>query len=440
MSNDHASSNKNKRGFDFVEKYVSFLAKITDAPEEFQEAAALYLISSAVGRKWIFRSIPETSIFSETSEDTGKLLNLWFILIGKSRITRRTTGVMKHVTDISEIAFGRQHMLTEAFTPEALIKQMSEKSVPSLTHGSETVCLWISDEIAWFFQHLKKKDSYMESASAFLSKIYDGTTYSRDTIGRGEETIWNPYLTCLLASTDYLPTLFDELQIRLGFMNRFVYVTAERKERKPLRTQPLTPAEKKEVEEIVDFLKAFAEKDAVTMLEMTGEAKQLYDSFEEEIEKEIENEDLGIKEGYCGQLPNLVARLSCLYRISRMTPEEIKSQQNSVLTVETQDVKRAIDYARKARAWFEQIITIMQSGEATKLLPKEEAKVEIPEFLANGSEKHVYQLRDYVIKRTNVSPATFYNALKELIREGKIQKTKKGYYKLKMPNSKEQEQ
>jgi len=143
-----------------------------------------------------------------------------------------------------ERVFGRRKSLTEAFTPEAFIEQMSKMSEHSPSGETETVCCWVSDEISWFFQLLKKRDSYMTSADAFLSKIYDGATYSRGTIGRGKETIWNPYLTCLLASTDYLPTLFDELQIRLGFMNRFIFIKGESKQRKPLRTEPLEEDER----------------------------------------------------------------------------------------------------------------------------------------------------------------------------------------------------
>ena len=418
--------------FDFVGKYVRFLSGITDAPREFQESAALFLISTAVGRKWLFRSVPDTSIFGEVPKDTGKLLNLWFILIGKSRITRKTSGVVKHVIDISEMVFGRQVMLTEAFTPESLIKQMSEKFVPSARPSFEIVSCWISDEIAWFYQHLKKRDSYMASADAFLSKIHNGSTYSRGTIGRGKETVWTPYLTCLLASTDYLPTLFDELQIRLGFMNRFIYVVGERKERKPLRTEPLTEEEKREAREIERFLKALAGKTSVTILKMTSEAKQLYDSFEEEIENLIETEGLGIKEGYYGNLPNLAVRLASLHRISRMTPEEIRTYSNPILTVEKQDVEKAIDYAWKVWDWFEKVIEIMLTKptlRTRKLL--DQAKESILNLLADKELRSGTNIVESTVRAIGCGPATAHNARRRLEYERKICSPKYGFYKLK---------
>lgn len=419
---------------DFITTYMELLSRITDAPQEFQEAAALFLLSTIVGRKWIFQSLPETSIFrADKTRNLGRPLNVWFVLLGQSRITRKSTGVVRHVEDLVKEVLGERPLLSKAFTPEYMVKEMSGK-----TSGDETNCIWISDEIAGFFEKLRKRGSYMTSADAVLSTIYDGSTYTTGTIEREREIVRSPYLTLFLSSTNYLPTLFDELHIRLGFLNRFIYVIGERKERKPLRTEPLTEEEKKEVEEIVAFLEALAERTSVTMMKMTNEAKQLYDSFEEEIERRIVEEDLGIKEGYCGQLPNLVARLASLYRISRMTTEEIRNYSSPILIVEKKDVERAIDYTQKAWNWFEKTIEIMLSNEPAKLREKERSKIAILEYLADGADKHVIRMQQYVTRRAGASPATFYNALKEL-RKTKVEQTRRGFYRLRQPTSEEQE-
>lgn len=423
------NSKKICESFDFVSKYEAFFSGMTDAPGEFQIAAALFLLSIAVARKWIFRSLPDMDVFSDRFRFTGKLLNLWFIILGKSRISRKSSGVINHVVRIAERIIGEQQLISEAFTPESLIKELSEKSERSTTFGLETICCWICDEIAWFFHLLKKRESYMASADALLSKIYDGRTHSRSTTGRGKETVWNPYLTCLLASTDYLPTLFDELKIRLGFMNRFIYVVGERKERKPLRTEPLTEEEQKEVKEIVAFLEALHEKTTRTMLEMTTEAKRVYDSFEEKIEKRIANENLGIKEGYWAQLPNLVVRLACLYRIGRTPLEKIRNYNRPTLTVESQDVRRAIGYARKAWGWFGKVIEMMQTT-PTKTSLIDIVKELILEILRDGAERTRKEILKYILARVKVSIPTIEIARKQLQDEGKICQPKFGFYKL----------
>ena len=55
----------------------------------------------------------------------------------------------------------------------------------------------------------------------------------------------------------------------------------------------------------------------------------------------------------------------------------------------------------------------------------------ILDFLADGSEKHVEVVKDYAFLQKRISPATFYNALSTLIKEGKVEKLRHGYYKLK---------
>lgn len=410
---------------------MKLLSRVTDAYEGFLEACGLFLLSLATGRKWIFRSLPDTSVFGEKDGKTGRFLNLWFVLLGPSRLGRKST-VIRHVKELSEKVFGIQCILTESFTPESLIAQMSKMSLHSVTGRLETVCCWISDEIAWFFQHLKKRDSYMASADSFLSKIYDGSTYSRGTIGRGKETVWNPYLVCLLASTDYLPTLFDELQIRLGFMNRFIFISSERLERKSLRTEPLTEEEKKEAREIEDYLDTLAKRISVTTLEMSNEAKAVYDSFEEEIETRIASEKLGVLEGYCGNLPNLLVRLSCLYRISRMTTEEIESYSKPVLIVEKQDVERAISYAWKAWTWFEKVVQIMRkpsTRESTRGNLTTKGREMVIQLLKEGPKKREHLLPH--TRKAGIKDTLLDNViLPSLLKDNTIKRDKFAWYSL----------
>jgi hypothetical protein len=413
------------------------LSQVTDAPEEYQEAAALFLISTVIGRNWVFRSIPDASIFSATNTFGGRLLNLWFIILGKSRISRKTSGVLKHIQDILETVVGSSKALTNSFTPEFLIKEMASKT-QEIDGVKITHCYWTKDEVAGFFKLLRKKEGYMSDIDDTLSSIYDGTSTTRGTIGREREAVINPYLTVFVASTDFLPRLFDELQIRLGFLNRFVYVIGKRQVRKKLRTKELNDAERQIVREITDFLRELSYKKTLTFMEMTEKAKQVYDAFEKQAENKIEKENLDITEGYCGQLPNIIVRLSCLYRISRMLIEEVKGHNGPILTVEEQDVERAIAYSEKAWAWFEEIIRIMESTEKAKLtLPIDLAKKAILECLSDGLEKHVSVIAEYAAVHFNARTATLYNGLKALLLEGKIEKTRHGYYRLKRAAKKE---
>jgi hypothetical protein len=434
MSSDNSKS-ENK---DFVTKYVEILARITDAPNEYQEAGMLFLLSTAVGRNWTFKSIPDAGIFNEQKGSKGKLLNLWFIILGKSRISRKSSGVLKHIQDLLNAISLSDTELTKSFTPEFLIKEMATKTKDKA--GVEvTECYWIKDEVAGFFKRLKKPNSYIMDLDDQLSSIYDGTTVSRGTIGREKEIVVNPYLTCFLASTDFLPTLFDELQVRLGFLNRFIYVFGTKRSRKELRTNDLNDVEKRRINEIKAFLYALSNVDEAISMEMTEDAKEVYNSFEGSIDSKIEKEKLDLKEGYCGQLPNLVARLSCLFRISRLEIADIGKLKTTV-KVEKQDVKRAMQYSNKAWSWFEQTLEMMQSSSDKKLPAIEQAKQTILELLEDRKEHHYREIIRYVDECVGVKSANTYKAINSLVDEGKIVKTKPGYYRLKLPKTKATEE
>lgn len=418
---------------DFVSKYVEILARITDAPSEYQEAAMLFLISTAIGRNWTFKSIPDAGIFNEEEGSKGKLLNLWFIILGRSRISRKSSGVLKHIEDLLNVISFSDAELTKSFTPEFLIKEMAAKTKDKA--GIEvTECYWIKDEVAGFFKRLKKPNSYIMDLDDQLSSIYDGTTVSRGTIGREKETVLNPYLTCFLASTDFLPTLFDELQVRLGFLNRFIYVFGTKNSRKELRTDDLNEAEKRRIGEIKAFLYALSNVDEAISMEMTDDAKEVYNSFENSIDSKIAREKLDIKEGYCGQLPNLVVRLSCLFRISRLEIVDI-GKLKATVKVEKQDVERAIQYSDRAWKWFEQTVEIMQSSSKKEPPAIEKAKTALLKLLADEKQHHYKDIVKYVDETVGVKYANTYKALKELTESGKIE-GHRGYYILKLVKTK----
>ena len=374
------SENYKAENSDFITKYKELLSRITDAPSEYQEAAMLFMISTAIGRSWTLKSIPDSSIFNEEEGSKGKLLNLWFIILGKSRISRKSSGVLKHIQDLLNAISFSDAELTKSFTPEFLIKEMATKTKDKA--GIEvTECFWIKDEIAGFFKRLKKPNSYIVDLDDQLSSIYDGMTVSRGTIGREKEIVMNPYLTCFLASTDFLPTLFDELRLRLGFLNRFIYVVGTKTRRKELRTDDLNEVEKRIIGEIKAFLYALSNVDKAISMEMTDDAKEVYNSFESSIDSKIAREKLDLKEGYCGQLPNLVVRLSCLFRISRLEIAEI-GKLKAIVKVEKRDVETAIAYSHRAWKWFEKIVEIMQSSSNKKLPAIEQAEKPILDLLA----------------------------------------------------------
>lgn len=395
---------------DFIDKYISLMSKITDAPRDFQEACAMFLLSTVVGRSFVFQSLPDVNIY-DTGAGGGRLLNLWFAIIGRSRISRKSS-VIKNVED-SLSKLDEELLLPVDFTPQALTKVITEKY-----KNNETRCCWINDEISGFFESLRRAD-FMVSADALLSRIYDGKNTTRTTIVRGAEKIIRPYLTVLVASTEYLPSLFDEGKLRQGFLNRFIFVVSKRTNRLELRST-LTNAEEKITQEIFDYLQAIYTKGLVTSLGFTSDAKKVYNDFEAMIEERITKESLGIEEGYFGNLPNFVIRIGSLFRISRMTTEEIVAWERPILLVEETDVRRAIEYCAKVWNWFQEVVSMMKTTAHSREVFTEENKIEMVYRIIKGSENHV--TRSELARQSKLLPEDLDQVVDALVAQDRIVK------------------
>jgi len=351
--------------WDLINNYVDLMTYISDAPHEFFEASAIYLLST-VARKFVFLSTPDIEIFSDSL--SGKKLNLWFCLIGKSRISRKSTVLSKAEEYIKYI--DKNLLLPKDFTPESAIRDMSKKK-----KGDSVVCTWIHDEVSGFFQAVRKKD-YMITTDTLLSRIYDGRDYEKETISRGREVIKDPYLTMLVSSTEYLPTIFIEDHLRQGFLNRFIFVVKLKRDKHMKLKQTVDEDIIKDLREIGDILKTIYNYDINIPILFSEDAKNVYDEYEEYIEDIIEKNELDIREGFYGNIPNLTQKLSSLFRISRLKPEDIYTYNKPFLMIEEEDVERAISYTKKCIKWFEEVIKIMKIKPERKRLLIDESGIE----------------------------------------------------------------
>jgi hypothetical protein len=413
---------------DFIERYVNLISGdgsttfpgVTDGPRDYQEAGALFLVSTMSGRKFYFMSAPETNLYKTSGDATGKILNLWFILIGKSRIARKTISVGKVTDTIEEIS--TDMLLSDDFTPSALVKTLAGKN------PGQQVC-WVNDEISSFFEKLRQGD-YMTSTDTVLSRIYDGKDYRRETISRQLEHIRAPYLTCLLASTDFLPTLFDEGRLRQGFLNRFIYVVANRTNWKAGRAL-VTQAERDEAMKLLEWTKALSEMDdkAAVIISFNNKARKRFNNFEKKVEDKIMSGMHPLQEGYMGNMPNFVTRLSAIYRIARLDLAYFQlahNQRRPFLEVEIGDLNRAVDYAEKAWGWFEKTLELMRRPSKSRIPLKEEHLVLFVESIIkdhgskNATSGTNEMNRTELSRRANLSKKELDDAVALLEDQGKV--------------------
>lgn len=404
------------REWDLIGEYIGLMENITDAPREFQEAAALFLVSSFIGKNFVFLSLPEAPLFNSGSAGGfgGKNLNLWFILIGKSRVSRKSTvvGRAEEVLDMIDASL----KLPMDFTPQALVQVMKRMSDGKITRAS-----WINDECSGFFEQLRKTD-FMVTADTVMSRMYDGRSYKRTTVGRGEERVDEPFITVLLSSTEHLPGLFDVGRIRQGFLNRFIFIPAKRTRNLELRTN-LNDEERTRAEGIISWLRALYTTTQTYVMNMTTEAKDIYNEYEREIDKDIMSGELGVKEGYRGNLPNFLVRIACIYRVARMSERDLLEYNRPVIVVEKRDVDKAIEYVEEAWTRFEQVISMMRTSASSRMLLTEENKLEMVFRIINDSEDKK-ATRTQVYRQANLIGPDLDNVIGTLIRQGRVKMRK----------------
>ena len=354
---------------DFIHDYTTFISSLTDAPREFIEASAIFLISTMCQRNFVLISKPDASLIDE--KELGRHINVWFMFLGKSRVARKSTTIAK-AKELIE-AIDNLLLLPDDFTPQSLITELHAKTNDQL----ETPAVWIHDEISGFFDILSRKESYMASTEAVLSKLYDCRSYRKRTITRGKEDIPKPYITILIASTEDLPTIFDKRSIKQGFLNRFVFIPAKRKEKRLLQTTYFSMEERKTVKNIIDWLNELYHRTEITILTFNSEALKLYHEFELSIENEIETKDLGLVEGFSGNLPNIATRLASIFRISRMSTSDIALYHMPMLIIEEEDIEKAIEYANRSKKWFKKMIDLMKLKTSEIPVKTEEASFQL---------------------------------------------------------------
>ncbi len=423
-------NNLSGKATDFITYYCDYMDSKTDASRVFKEASALFLISTLC--KWNFSMWDHrrTNIWGDTDKVEAMPLNVWFFLIAKSGVGRKSTTIepvkrlIYKITEKKTISknIGRTKkqklvctLLPDGFTPEALVSTLNDRcwdrggSIGKRTHAA-----WINDEISGFFQKLNKQD-YMSGTAETLSKIYDcPELYIHETIKRGEEKIENPYLTLLVASTFSLPKLFTSHQLEQGFLNRPFYILDEKRDMKRI---PIDEPDKR-WKRIDKWLTALYDvKQDIKILNWNMEKK--YDRFEKKVNDMIIKDDLGTEEGYYGRLTTFILKLASLYRISRLGLEDFVKMENrdkpdhedkwDWRQIEEEDYQRALKFLVKCTRNFKRIIRM-----ATMKTER------IPIKAIDATVLHVYDcINDlYIEKGKPPSGSEIYNKLRNRIETG----------------------
>lgn len=220
----------------FINKYVDWASKKTDAAIQYQIASAFTVLSSA---------------FSDTGHAVpkyGKMgLNLWFMILGETTRSRKSTSrqLMLRVVREYEKFAGYQIDVGSDVTAEGLVKLLSSRD--------KQTSLFHRDEVQGMFKDFINK-TYMATAAERFTELYDGhvpvvvrsTGGSMPGRGMQSERAETNFLMYLMGITSKTADVLTTEYFRSGFLARFIYVIADAPDRS-YETEAIQQADEVEV-------------------------------------------------------------------------------------------------------------------------------------------------------------------------------------------------
>jgi len=188
----------------FIEKYMNFAEPLTEAPRQFHFYMAYMLLSCAVNRKaWYAKA----GSFNMSP-------NLWFILIGPSSITKKSTMLniaLRHVLDYTEIEFEKY---PQGGSQENFLEILSEKPMGIITQS----------EFATFMDWVNR--DYNTGLTSILSELFDQPKIIKRSVGtRGKRTdykVENPFVNiATVTNIEWMNDCLKETKVTGGFIPRF---------------------------------------------------------------------------------------------------------------------------------------------------------------------------------------------------------------------------
>ena len=320
---------------DFINLWVETLDNYTDANRPLKEAAGLFVLSSLIGHNAVIPLSTDIKPFTEAVKadltSIGKRLNVWFLIIGRTRVSRKTT-VLGLAEDYLRNVLGHDYIASTIATPEALLDEVAENKTVFGCHKA-----WIMDEFALILSACRSKD-YMADLTDIMQKLYDGRTFSRRTRSKGKLLINNPYFTVLTSTTPYVikSRLVTETMFIHGFLGRFMLLWDEGTANPvPLGERIRMQVDDSNVKSLMEWGSKIKNFNEVVILHLSDEARQRLNEIDEKginVAKTINNE---IITSWLGNLTEHIVKVAGLYRLSRL--ESLKED----VIIELEDFKRA---------------------------------------------------------------------------------------------------
>jgi len=341
---------------DLIDLYVEYGQESTDAPLIYHKSLGYFVISSLLGRF--------TKIITSYSPH-GLAPNLWVLIIGPSRIVRKTTAMRLAVNVIKSVE--PSLVMPASFTPEALYEMFNQMN-------PNDAVVWVKDELGGFFKSLEKK--YMYGVREILSSIYTGHGEVRRLRNLTLKIPDNLYVTAVGTMPTPPHNYLSEEDFESGFMNRWILSYAmKRDKRLPLLHQ--SPRADSLLKEIVQIIKEYTNilLSITPILSPTKSAIDKLEEYDKYVDQQLEiieqTSPGNLFKMYFAETPNLLIKLSVLRRLARGDYD-----MSGVITIELDDVLKAQQDLELFVEGAKQVIEDVQSSPRAKPVITEERALE----------------------------------------------------------------
>ncbi|MEM4534983.1 MAG: hypothetical protein QW764_02945 [Desulfurococcaceae archaeon] len=344
-----------------------------------------------------------------TYQPKGIKPNIWVILIGPSRIVRKTTSLNLGEDIIREV--DEKVLMPASFSPEGLYDILN-----NMKRGD--IGVWIKDEMGGFFRDLQKK-RYMSGAREILSMIYTGRGEERKLRSYHFKIPWGIYVT----SAGTVPTpasyYFSEEDFTSGFLNRYILSYAlSRDKRIPLLHND--PAVQKMRENIISEYKELVNEcvsKAPLIVSFSSKAIRGLEDYDGWVECEIqrlERENPStLWKLYLAESPNQLMKLTVLRRLSR------GKLTTSIIVVDEQDFIKAYNDLMVFLNCAREIIQEVQVSARPKQVETEERRLmRVYEIIKSSSIKGVKWTE--LLNKTFLLKADLINIIETLMEQERV--------------------
>lgn len=338
----------------FVERYIDWATNQTDAAPVYHEASAFLILSTLLSK-----SVRIPTRFNPE----GMVPNLWFMILGDTTLTRKSTAMNMGVDMLLKI-------VPEAFTAtDATIEGL----LVSLAAAGGDPAVFVRDEFGGMLASIQKKD-YYAGMMEMLTQLYDGRTIKRRLAKSQIEVIDPTFIMFTGGIRDRILELMTQDVISSGFAPRFLFFSADTDLERIQDLGPPVDSSWHGREELLDSLRKLKDKyDSTSTFMFQSEEHQMRRKYKAELTKEAWERHAtltrklrkdGVESNAAAQFTPIFERLSIsiLKAAVLLAAERDENPVDDKVVVTLDDMTHAIHYGQ---GWRDTAVQVIANAGAT---------------------------------------------------------------------------